>query len=284
MHRENHRVVVALTTIPTRIQFLGPILQSLFVNQTKKVDAVYLTLPRKHYDGTSTSYEIPKGVQNLVAKGNLTILSPEWDHGPISKVFYVLELESNATRILYLDDDVFYPPHFIEALYNKSIQYPDEVVAFSGSRLRSNFSKIGHTDPNKDRFPYLFFQISGHRTFYGEKPVDIVQGFLGVIVQPRFFDLAALSTLVGEDVPRGVRNSDDFVLSAHFEARNITRRIVSGLEYFRLHDKAAQTDRLSANMQNNAMEAASYLQRSLGIWQDYSFAKCITLKMTSLCA
>lgn len=269
---ERYRVVVALSTIPSRLGFLQPTLESLIEHQHKKPDKVYLTLPKKQGFGKrkNLKYKIPSFVRDYVKQRKIMILNPELDYGPISKVLYALEMESYDTRVIYVDDDVIYDRHLVSNLYAKAAEFEDSAIALNGATLKNFFRQIKHTNPEADRHPNLFFQTSGTDSFYGEAPIDIVQGFTGVCVQRRFFDIPSLKELV-KDLPDGVRKSDDFILSAHLEWRNVTRMIVSGGSMPTINPVSSKIDRLSIYMHDNAMDAAYFLQQKLGIWKNKQF-------------
>ena len=89
-HGHEGRLVVALSTIPSRIHLLQPTLDSLMLKQTLQPDAVYLTLPQKKaHSHIPLNYTLPTFIQDY----KLTILSPEYDYGSIMKVLHVLEME-----------------------------------------------------------------------------------------------------------------------------------------------------------------------------------------------
>ena len=269
---DRYRVVVALSTIPSRLRLLQPTLESLIEHQLKKPDKVYLTLPKKQGYGKrkNLKYKIPSFVRNYVKQRKVMILNPEFDYGPISKVLYALEMESYDTRIIYVDDDVTYDRFLVSNLYIKAAEFEDSAIALNGATLKDYFRQIKHTNPEADQHPNLFFQTSGTDSFYGEASIDIVQGFAGVCVQRRFFDIPSLKEFV-KDLPDGVRKSDDFIISAHLEWRNITRMIVSGGSMPNINPVASKIDRLSTYMHDNAMDAAYFLQQKLGIWNNKKF-------------
>ena len=167
---DRYRVVVALSTIPSRLRLLQPTLESLIEHQLKKPDKVYLTLPKKQGFGKrkNLKYKIPSFVRNYVKQRKIMILNPEFDYGPISKVLYALEMESYDTRIIYVDDDVTYDRFLVSNLYIKAAEFEDSAIALNGATLKDYFRQIKHTNPEADQHPNLFFQTSGTDSFYGE--------------------------------------------------------------------------------------------------------------------
>jgi hypothetical protein len=198
------------------------------------------------------------------------ILEPEWDYGPISGVLYAVEMESYDTRIIYVHDDAIYDQSFVSQLSRKAAEFEDAVVAFQGVILKENFRSIQHNDAHLDRNDSLLVQTSGTTSFNGEVPIDIVLGLTGVCVQRRFFDIPSLKEFVKE-LPEGVRKLEDFLLSAHLEWRNVTRMIVAGGSVPKIHPISSKIDRESSLTQDNAMDAAYFLQQALGIWKNRNF-------------
>jgi hypothetical protein len=275
--KSDFRVVVSLSTIPSRIHLLQPALDSI-MNQHETPDVVYLTLPKKKKPNIPLNYTVPKFIQTYQRQGKLRILTPEWDYGSISKVFHVLLEEPIDSHIIYVDDDWIYHPTMIQVLHEKSLLYPDCAVAFSGGVFRNYFRQVGHTQLHKNRHPFLFWQSSGTPAFWGEAPIDISRGCFGALVKPRFFDLDALQNLLlDDDLPEGVVRSDDFIISSHLEWRNVTRMLVDGGISPQHNEKASEFDKLSRFMYNHAMEAALYLQHRLHIWQPYRFLNLSSL-------
>ena len=264
------RLVVSLSTIPSRIHLLEPTLKSLIDKQTRKPDLLYLVLPKKRKPDMLLNYTIPPFIERYQRRGKLKILTPEWDYGSISKILPTLVQEPSDASIVYLDDDVLYDQTLLQTLMSKSLQYPGCAICLSGVLLRNHFRQVGHTELHKNQHPYLFCQTTGTLLF-GEAAVDIAQGFMGVLVQPSYFDVRKLQRLVERvDLPDGVRKSDDFIVSAHLETQNITRMLVEGTPS-RVRQDAASIDKLSVYMYMHAMEAACFLQRELGIWADHKF-------------
>lgn len=293
MNNSNHgngngRLVISMKTVPSRIAFLQPTLDSLLFHQTRQADKLYLVLPEQA--SGSPQYIIPSFLQNYTDAGHITILHPTYDYGAIDKILHTLPVEESIYqqrqqneknhapsttphqfRILYLDDDMIYPPRFVEVLAQKSAEFPNDVVALSGALLRSNFRQIGHTDPNKDRHPYLFYRLGGIDSF-GNPFVDIVQGFMGVLVRLSFFNVTEFMQLAGnKSVPDGVRRSDDFVICGYLESRNVTRRLVDGGFTPQSNPQSSTISNLGKTMHVNAMVATSYLQSHWGIWRHHQF-------------
>ena len=290
--------------MPGRIAYIQPTLDSLLFQQTQTVDQFYLVLPEQPKD--APPYIMPTFLNQYIQRGLITVLWPSFDYGAIDKILHTLleederfqkllqqqqQLERHQIRILYLDDDMIYDPSLIQLLASKSDQYPDSVVALSGANLRSHFRQIGHSNPRKNRHPYLYYYLGGVDRF-GDPLVDIVQGFMGVMVRLSFFDPnvsefvdMATKVVVGNNnnkttvrVPDAVRRSDDFVICGYLEYRGVPRRCVDGGGLKPVTNPVpSQIGNLGKTMNRNAMGAVTYLQSQWNIWQNYSFVNLETL-------
>jgi len=288
----NFKIVVGMTTIPSRIELIEPTLASLLVGQTTPLDELYIVLPRKKWvvqKGEPIKYSIPKFLETLLQTDHrVFLLRPEYDYGPVDKLLYPLKIvshqdEESATttsNLIYLDDDVIYGPDVIHRLVLKGMEYPDSVVAFSGCTLRSNFRQVAHQFPRTlyDQHPNLYFQTSGTDSLLEDEIVDIVQGFMGVLVRPHFFDWDEFNSFVQNvTLHHDEWMSDDFITSGYLEYRNVTKRIVLGGNPLTVNEKAAETDNVSRHMSHYVTQTAFGLQSRLGIWQNYTFLDYISM-------
>jgi hypothetical protein len=99
------------------------------------------------------------------------------DWGPGTKVIPALiDEKDNDVCIIYVDDDMVYHSNMIETLIAYSNIYPQHAICNAGAHLSK---KIGN---------YHFFSHSP----YDKAHVDILEGFSGVFVQPKFFDFHKL--------------------------------------------------------------------------------------------
>src|SRR5690606_16613106 len=98
------RLVVSLTTIPERMPFLRPVLDSL-LEQDRAPDRIVLALPERSLR-SGRPYPEPRGLPSGV-----DILGCA-DTGPSTKLLPVLGAESGAL-IVAVDDDVIYPVDFL---------------------------------------------------------------------------------------------------------------------------------------------------------------------------
>ncbi|KAL7553405.1 hypothetical protein ACHAWF_016683 [Thalassiosira exigua] len=205
------RIVASMKTIPSRIRHIRPTIQSMLFNQTMPVDKLYLCVGagsigrygKKTIQRKTSGHDVPGFIADWAGHGLLKLLFPPEDLEPVDKLLHALILESanrsgprHNTRIIYMDDDVIYPPHLVESLYLASLHHPRSAVAFSGARLRGGFRQIRHSNERLDRHPNLYFWL-GDVDRHNDLRVDVIQGFMevpfpaGVLRAGEFLDLAA---------------------------------------------------------------------------------------------
>lgn len=100
--RGNRKVVISMTTIPSRINKLKPTIASL-LDSSKRVDKIYLNIPKISCKGVL--YYIPNWLKSLK---NVEINYIKKDIGPATKLIPILTKEDKKTIIIVIDDDVIY--------------------------------------------------------------------------------------------------------------------------------------------------------------------------------
>lgn len=287
--KPENRLVISLNTIPSRIERIRPTIDSL-LNQTRRADEIFVCVAVSAAgSGSSNSSNLPQFLREYRSRGLLKFFHPSVDRGPVDKLLHVLRHEASRvgdetngssngdTKILYLDDDMIYPRFLVESLSKASDRHPDSAVAFSGARLRDRFRQIRHTDARLDVHPNLYFYVGGLDA-KSDMKVDIVQGFMGVVVRPRFFDVDELANFAAdENLPSAVRKSDDWIISSYLESVGVDRELVVPhdelLDNTPVMNEAVSTvDALSSQgMHENAMFTAAYVRDRLGIWRNRTF-------------
>lgn len=125
------RVVVSLTTIPSRVARIGPMLESVYA-QTRKPDRLVLWLPTI-CEKEGVGYDIPDDFLNRMLLNGVDVANCGVDWGSATKLIPTLFSETDPDAILItLDDDVAYEPHAIEELVAASEKWPDASLGFMG--------------------------------------------------------------------------------------------------------------------------------------------------------
>ena len=220
-------LVVSITSIPSRFQRISTTLNSI-LHQSVRIDKVCVYIPKHYqrfpeYDGHLP--DVPDGVE---------VRRVEQDLGPASKILHAVSefRQSPGTLIIYGDDDRCYPSNWAAQLTAAARQHPDTAICRSGFDVQSrgiDVDEVPQRQPRaraqKFRWSYRaqrLQQIVRERSLKarGPKParyssgyVDIMEGFQGVLVKPRFFDDAVFQ------IPQVCRPVDDIWLSATM-ARN----------------------------------------------------------------
>src|SRR5262249_53954025 len=128
----NPRVVISLTTTPSRITRLGPTLRSLLA-QDYPPTAICLAVPRRSLRENRT-YTVPVA---LTRHATITVIDSERDWGPATKLLPMLraERERPETLIIAVDDDNIYPREMVSTFVHFSSTLPDAALCFRGWRV-----------------------------------------------------------------------------------------------------------------------------------------------------
>ena len=202
-------LVVTLTTIPSRIAHLEMTLKSL-LDQTMPPAEIRLNIPYlSRREGIE--YKIPGWIAALTM---VHIVRCE-DTGPATKLFPTLQTLAPDTPIVVVDDDRLYPRTFLQDLANAAEANPDAALGLSGwvvpvdfvDRPTTIWSNLNMAPPA----PIRARRVRRHA------PIDILQGFSGYLVRPRFFpDIEAMLTHAG--APDAAFFVDDVWISGHCAA------------------------------------------------------------------
>lgn len=202
------RVVVTLSTTPSRARHLLPTLRSL-IDQTVAADGIVLALPRtSRRDGAPypdpAELQLPDGVEILACQ----------DQGPATKLLPALAAEP-AARLIVVDDDVVYPRDFLATLLSAHRARPHAAIGYRGVVIDPSvaFRDLPHIFATAVREPH---------------PVDILFGTWGYLIPPAALD-GAVADFAGR--PEAVRSVDDIWISAHLALRGIERCVAPAAMY-----------------------------------------------------
>lgn len=213
------RVVVSLTTLPTRYNKLLLTINSL-INQSYKPDVIYLSHSLIAKRSGLLYEKIPPEILNNVVEVIL-----ENDYGPISKLLGALEREKDdETIIVTVDDDIIYPNNLIESLLNKSKLYPDCAIGSTGVILGQNRFTIS----SNSSLSASWNNITGFEVDHvNGRNVDILCGVSGILYKRYFFP--SISELVQYTKDEDIFRNDDVLLSMYCNFRGINRKLFSDL-------------------------------------------------------
>ena len=125
----NYKVVVSLTTSPSRINTLEKTLNTI-LNQSYPPYIIRINIP-KIFKRTGEIYSIPSFIKD---NPKIKIYEYDEDYGPIMKILPTIMDYKNHTNvsIIYTDDDVIMLPKTIETFLKLEDKYPEYTLCLSG--------------------------------------------------------------------------------------------------------------------------------------------------------
>ncbi len=216
------RVVASLTTMPDRYSKVLKTLESIN-NQTYKLDAIYLGIPKVSRRLGIEYPPIPYELNRLCTVVDCV------DYGPITKILGGLVRESDRnTVIITFDDDMIYPNNMVEMLIKHHNEYPNSAIGSSGMLLKYPCPMCA-IHPNENNFIY---RISKFNIPCEGRRVDSIYGYPGALYVRKFFPD---SHLLEEHffnyalIDDSMYMNDDIVISGFLSLSNIERRIFCDL-------------------------------------------------------
>ena len=158
----NKRIIVSVTTVPSRVKKIIPMLESI-KNGSVMPTEIIINIPDKH-KMSGQYYSIPSVVKKYVSKNNIKI-NRCIDYGPATKLVPTVRLiDDMDAYIITVDDDYVYPECMVEEL----VRGIDEVgvpCGFVGSYVDSG---LENEDNNMSE-------------------VDVLEGYGGIIYKRGMF-------------------------------------------------------------------------------------------------
>jgi hypothetical protein len=216
------KFVVSFTTSPTRIGKCGPMIHSI-LDQTRKPDLFLLNIPAE-FARTGETYNVPKYIRK-----SLTVNRIDTDYGPATKIIPAVtylkdetnvkahKFDPDTTRIIYLDDDIAYPPKMIDS-YEKMIAQGDSNV----------WTATG--------FDFVNLKLNGKRAH--RDTATIAEGYGSVCVPLKTFgdDFMEYMTRYTASDNQICRLSDDVILSNYYHKQGVGITILNVPGLLSIHD------------------------------------------------
>ncbi len=164
---DNHegRIIVSLTSFPTRISRIWLVMETL-LRQTKKPDKIILWLSKEEF---STLDSLPGRLLKLKERG-IEIRFVEGNIRSHKKYYYTLQ-EFPNDYMLNVDDDHFYRSTMVENMFKYSIQYPGSIISQYSRKILWENGKLKLyllwsilSEENSPNF-YSFFVMGGGTLF-----------------------------------------------------------------------------------------------------------------------
>lgn len=205
------KFVVSFTTSPTRIHKCGQMINSI-LDQSRKPDLFLLNIPEE-FARTGEKYDVPRYIRKSLTVNHIPV-----DYGPATKIIPTVAYLSHPdradkyvpedTRIIYLDDDIWYPKKMIET-YEKVIPTNDNNV----------WTSTG--------FDFVNMNLNGKRIHNDN--ATIAEGYGSVCLKLNtfgddFMEYIGRYTATDNQI---CRLSDDVILSNYYHHRNVGINIMN---------------------------------------------------------
>lgn len=188
-------VIASMTTIPSRINLIKPVIDSVF-KQTLPVKHLEINIPF-HCLRTGEAYEIPAW---LDAYEGVKIYRTE-DYGAITKVAPTLERHKDDDVYVWsIDDDVLYPSRLLATEWSRIDPDRKKIIAYQGC----NFSSKSYSSANN------------------EEECMMLEGFASVLYPPRCVKDDFMEYVQKTATNLDCVKSDDVVLSNYFASLHIS--------------------------------------------------------------
>jgi len=204
-----YKVVVTLTTSPSRLNLLEPVIQS-FLTQEYVPHQIEINLPMKYKN--KEEYVIPPFLlpreDGTYKYEKVKIFRQEKDIGPATKVVPTLlrYLDDKEVYIASFDDDHRYPPKMISTLLKGVALYGDKNVYTIGGIDIYAGAKMTLESFN----PYMTCKV------------DVLEGVFGVLYNPRLIQADIKEYYDKIITCKECLTSDDITLSNYLAWKNIS--------------------------------------------------------------
>ena len=195
---EGKRVVVSVTTIPSRLKYIKNIIENIR-RQNFRPDNIYINVP---YTSRRMGDYDQQDIDNIPLFDGWVKVSRTIDYGPATKLLgCVGEEKDPETMIITVDDDQTYTPYLVNMLVSEALKNPDAVIC---SRAL-NTKMVGAKCTDRQTSPETFF----------------IEGFGGVLYRRKHVGEDLLSFC--KDMTLSCFLSDDLVVSTFLHIHNIER-------------------------------------------------------------
>jgi len=141
--KENANIIVTVTSWKKRINNLPTVFESI-LKQTKLPNKIVLNLSSEEFPNKEN--DIPSSIIDFIKKHN--IIEIYWVDGPNTRQWKKIIptiLRYPNDWIICIDDDRIYWPQFIETLWNKHLQYPNNAITLNRSyKVNGYCQHCGH--------------------------------------------------------------------------------------------------------------------------------------------
>lgn len=229
-------VVVSLTTTPERLQgaTIKKVLASVLA-QDPAPQALEMNIPYV-MKRSGAQYTIPQWLLDSPVEIHRCD-----DLGPATKYVSTLQryaVKSADQKILIIDDDMIMPSGLVGAADASMDAHPDSAVCGHGMVLKNKgtpevrFSLTNFVSGQKSTLRAISQHRQTIRKSSDVQNVDVVTGYQGYGVRPRFFETTGLADY--SNLPVEAVFVDDMVISARLAERNVPRIVCGSWKPFTL--------------------------------------------------
>lgn len=201
--------IISFTTIPSRIDNIKPMVDSI-LNQSVKADEIILWIANSYKRLKHNGETI---IPDFIKESDISVRYCE-DLGPFTKLYYSLKEEwhNKDTIIITVDDDIFYPKHWLKGLLRQAKRSPNKAIGYRGRILND---KLDYNSSLKVTNAPIFRPIR----------VDIITGTWGALYKVKFFD----ESIFNEDLIKANFMVDDIWITGHLARKNIERIVIKNV-------------------------------------------------------
>ncbi len=195
------KIIVSLTSIPSRIKTLNLCIESL-LRQTMKPDKIILYL-----DNVSEKVELPRKLLDQTKRGLTIEYCDKIDLRSHTKYFYVMQEFPNDI-IITVDDDVYYNKNTIKQLWESYKKHPNCVSCIKMHEIKFK---------GKEIMPYNSWKMN----IYGKETTSPNKNYMaigagGILYPPKAIDKEAFNK---EEIKEKCLKADDIWLK-YMELKN----------------------------------------------------------------
>ena len=126
-------IIISLTSYGERVETVHLCIETLLA-QTIQADKVILWLSGEEFKYSVSN--IPQKLRNLISSRFMVEFTA--DIKSYKKIIPCLKQYGNTAIIVTADDDILYPPNWLEVLYKSHIRYPSHIIAHRCHRMKYN--------------------------------------------------------------------------------------------------------------------------------------------------